>query len=275
MSRVWRARDIELPVGGRTLLMGVLNVTPDSFSDGGKFLAADAAAAHAREMVEEGADIIDVGGESTRPYGSVVISADDEWQRVGPVLDVIATAGAPVSIDTYKAETARKALERGVKIVNDVWGFQKDAQMPRVVAEAGAGAVLMHNRESADPAIDIVDDIRSFLERSVEIAVAAGVHESRIVLDPGIGFGKTPEQSAEAIRRLAEVKALGFPVLLGASRKRFIGHILGIDDPARRLYGTLAAHLAGVLHGADIIRVHDVRPHREALQVFGATQNDS
>jgi dihydropteroate synthase len=275
MSRVWRARDIELPVGGRTLLMGVLNVTPDSFSDGGKFLAADAAAAHAREMVEEGADIIDVGGESTRPYGSVVISADDEWQRVGPVLDVIATAGAPVSIDTYKAETARKALELGVKIVNDVWGFQKDAQMPRVVAEAGAGAVLMHNRESADPAIDIVDDIRSFLERSVEIAVAAGVHESRIVLDPGIGFGKTPEQSAEAIRRLAEVKALGFPVLLGASRKRFIGHILGIDDPARRLYGTLAAHLAGVLHGADIIRVHDVRPHREALQVFGATQNDS
>ena len=273
MSRVWRARDIELPVGGRTLLMGVLNVTPDSFSDGGKFLAADAAAAHAREMVEEGADIIDVGGESTRPYGSVVISADDEWQRVGPVLDVIATAGAPVSIDTYKAETARKALELGVKIVNDVWGFQKDAEMPRVVAEAGAGAVLMHNRESADPAIDIVDDIRSFLERSVEIAVAAGVHESRIVLDPGIGFGKTPEQSAEAIRRLAEVKALGFPVLLGASRKRFIGHILGIDDPARRLYGTLAAHLAGVANGADIIRVHDIKPHRETFAVFDATRS--
>lgn len=274
-KRSWRARDVALPLGGRPLLMGILNVTPDSFSDGGKFLDADAAAAHARGMIGEGADIIDVGGESTRPYGSVVISADDEWRRVGPVLDVIVSAGVPVSIDTYKAATARKALERGVKIVNDVWGFQKDAEMAHVVADSGAGAVLMHNRQSADPAIDIMDDIRSFLERSVEIAVAAGVRDDSIVLDPGIGFGKTPEQSAEAIRRLAEVKALGFPVLIGASRKRFIGNILGIDDPARRLYGTLAAHLAGVANGADIIRAHDIGPHREACAVFGATQNDS
>lgn len=270
--RHWRIRDGTLPLG-RTLLMGVLNVTPDSFSDGGKFIDPGAAIAHAREMTADGADIIDVGGESTRP-GSTALSADEELERVMPVLRALAeSAVAPLSVDTYKSAVARAALEAGATIVNDVWGFQRDPDMARVAADFGAGVVLMHNRETVDGAIDIVADVTSFLARSLDLALAAGIAEDRIVLDPGVGFGKTPEQSAEVITRLGEIKALGFPVLLGASRKRFIGRLLGIENPQDRLYGTLGAHLAGVQAGADIIRAHDIKPHRQALDVFDAIRS--
>jgi dihydropteroate synthase len=273
MTRNWRARDVSLPIGDRVLLMGILNITPDSFSDGGQFMEPDTAAAQAERMAREGADILDIGGESTRP-GSVPLSADDEWRRLAMVLPaVLARTSLPVSIDTYKAATARKALEAGAAIVNDVWGFQKDADMARVVADFDAGVVLMHNRTAADSTIRIMDDVVGFLSRSVDIALAAGIGEDRIVLDPGVGFGKTVDQSAETIARLGELRSLGFPVLLGASRKRFIGHLLGIDNPADRLYGTLGAHLAGVMNGAAIVRAHDTGPHREALDVFRALRS--
>ena len=275
MSRVWRTRDTSLPLDGRVVLMGILNVTPDSFSDGGRFLDPAIAASHAARMEQEGADIVDVGAESTRP-GSTPLSDDEEWQRIAAALpSVIAATSLPISIDTYKATTARKALDAGAKIVNDIWGFQKDTDMARVAADFEAGAVLMHNRETVDPNIDIMEDISSFLSRSLDIALGAGLAEDRIVLDPGIGFGKTAEQSIEAIARLGELRKLGFPILLGASRKRFIGHLLGLDDPERRLNGTLGAHLAGVANGADIVRAHDILPHREALDVFRATRSMS
>jgi dihydropteroate synthase len=271
--RQWRMRDAVLPLGTRTLLMGILNVTPDSFSDGGKFMGPGAAAAHARDMAADGADIVDVGGESTRP-GSTRLSVDEELARVMPVLDALrGVTSAPISIDTYKSRVARAALESGASVVNDVWGFQRDPEMARVAADFGAGAVLMHNRETVDGAIDILADMKGFLSRSIDRALAAGMGEDRIAIDPGVGFGKTPEQSTEVITRLSEVAALGFPVLLGASRKRFIGALLGLDTPEDRLYGTLGAHLAGVEAGADIIRAHDIKPHRQALDVFDAIRS--
>lgn len=270
MSRTWRCADLELEIGPRTLLMGVLNVTPDSFSDGGDFATPDAAYAQIARMAQEGADLIDIGGESTRP-GAAPLSAEDEMARVMPVLKALnGNHLPPLSIDTYKAETARAALEAGAVIVNDVWGLQRDPELARVAADFGAGIVLMHNRETADDGIDIVADVKRFLGRSLSIAQAAGIAGDRIVLDPGVGFGKTPRQSAEVIARLGEVAALGFPVLLGASRKRFIGHILKIENPKDRVSGTLGAHLAGVANGADIIRAHDIKQHREALDVFDA-----
>jgi dihydropteroate synthase len=274
MSRAWRIRDLDLEIGQRTLLMGVLNVTPDSFSDGGDFYAPDAARAQAETLAQEGADLIDIGGESTRP-GATPLSVEGEVARVVPVFETLkGRALPPLSVDTYKSQTARAALESGAAIVNDVWGLQRDTETARVAADFGAGLVLMHNRESADDGIDIVADVRSFLARSLSIALAAGIGEDRIVLDPGVGFGKTPRQSAEVITRLGEIKALGFPILLGASRKRFIGHILGIENPKDRLNGTIGAHLAGVANGADIIRAHDIKPHREALDVFAAIRRD-
>jgi dihydropteroate synthase len=270
MSRIWRIRDLDLAIGPRTLLMGVLNITPDSFSDGGDFDAPQAARVQAETLSREGADIIDIGGESTRP-GATPLSVEEELARVLPVFDALADRTLPpLSIDTYKSGTARAALGAGAQIVNDVWGLQKDTEMARVIADHGAGVVLMHNRERADESIDIVADVISFLSRSLELALAAGIAENRIVLDPGVGFGKTPRQSAEVIIRLSELTALGFPILLGASRKRFIGHILGIENPKERLSGTLGAHLAGVANGADIIRAHDIKPHREALGMFDA-----
>jgi dihydropteroate synthase len=272
MSRIWRFCDLECEIGPRTLLMGVLNVTPDSFSDGGDFATPDAAHAQIARMAQEGADLIDIGGESTRP-GAAPLSAEEERARIMPVFAALkGKKHPPLSVDTYKAETARAAIENGAVIVNDVWGLQRDTEMARIAADFGAGVVLMHNRESADDGIDIVADVRAFLDRSLSIALSAGINDDRIVLDPGVGFGKTLRQSAEVIARLGEVAALGFPVLLGASRKRFIGNILGLEKPKDRLYGTLGAHLAGVANGADIIRAHDIKPHREALDVFDAVR---
>ncbi|MDE2373076.1 MAG: dihydropteroate synthase [Hyphomicrobiales bacterium] len=254
----------------RPLVMGVLNVTPDSFSDGGRFLDPAAAIAQARRLAAEGADIIDVGAESTRPYGGAVrISAEDERARLEPVLPDVIALGVPLSIDTLKARIAAWALDLGAAIVNDVWGLQGDPDMARTVADYDAPVVIMHNRESADPAIDIVKDVSDFFRRSLDIGARAGIRRERIVLDPGIGFGKTPEQSLTCIARLDVWRQFGLPLLIGASRKRFI-HSLTPSDPMARLGGSLAAHLFAIENGAAIVRVHDVAPTVQALAVSAA-----
>ena len=260
-----------LALGERTLIMGIVNVTPDSFSDGGVNFDPGTAVAAALRMTLEGADLIDIGGESSRP-GHVVIPAEEEWERVRPVFQDLAQRGdslPPISIDTWKAEVARRALAAGASIVNDVWGFQRDPAIAHMVAETGAGAILMHNRESVDASIDILSDILRFLECSLTLARAAAVPEDRIVLDPGIGFGKTIEQSYQAVAALPRLKELGFPVLLGLSRKAFIGRIFEPQPaPVDRLPGTLAANTFAVLAGADIVRVHDVKEHVQAMRVL-------
>ena len=271
MTNALSHRTGTLPLGERTLVMGIVNVTPDSFSDGGVTLDPGAAVAAALRMTLEGADCIDIGGESSRP-GHVVISAEEEWERVSPVLAGMGEAGAtvpPISIDTWKADVARRALAGGASIVNDVWGFQREPALADGVAQTGAAAILMHNRDKVDPAIDIVADILRLLERSLAIARGAGVAEDRIVLDPGIGFGKTIEQSYQAVAALPRLKALGFPILLGLSRKAFLGRIFQPEaPPMARLPGTVAANAFGALNGADIVRVHDVREHVQAMRVI-------
>jgi dihydropteroate synthase len=254
----------------RPLVMGVVNVTPDSFSDGGRFLDPQAALAHARRLAAEGADILDVGAESTRPYGGAVrVSLEEERARLEPVLSEVIALGIPVSIDTLKAAIATWALDLGAAIVNDVWGLQRDAAMARVVAEHGAPVIIMHNRETADPAIDIVAEVTSFFRRSLDIAARAGIPRERIILDPGIGFGKTAEQSLTCIARLDAWRGFATPLLVGASRKRFI-HSVAPSDPMERLGGSLAAHLLAVENGAAIVRVHDVAATVQALAVAAA-----
>jgi dihydropteroate synthase len=255
---------------GRPVMMGVLNVTPDSFSDGGRFLEPAAAIEHARRLAAEGADIIDVGAESTRPYGGMQpISADDERARLKSVLPAAATLGIPISIDTMKASVAAWALEAGASIVNDVWGLQRDPDMARVVAEHGAPVIVMHNRETADPAIDIIADVSEFFSRSLEIAWEAGIAHERIVLDPGIGFGKTAAQSMACLARLDEWRGFDTPLLIGASRKSFIASIVP-SEPSERLGGSLAAHLLAAEKGAAIIRTHDIAPTLQAFAVAAA-----
>ncbi len=254
----------------RPLVMGVLNVTPDSFSDGGRYLDPQAAIVHARRLAAEGADILDVGAESTRPYdGTIRISLEEERARLAPLLSDVVALGVPVSIDTLKAAIAAWALDLGAAIVNDVWGLQGDADMARVVAERQAPVVIMHNRMSVDPAIDIVAEVTDFFRRSLDIAARAGLPRRRIVLDPGIGFGKTPEQSLICIARLDAWHEFGVPLLVGASRKRFI-HSIAPSAPMDRLGGSLAAHLLAVENGATIVRVHDVAATAQALAVASA-----
>ena len=254
----------------RPLVMGVLNVTPDLFSDGGRYLDPQAAIAHARRLAAEGADILDVGAESTRPYGGAVrISLEEERARLAPLLSDVIALGVPVSIDTLKAAVAAWALALGAAIVNDVWGLQGDADMARVVAEHQAPVVVMHNRMSVDPAIDIVAEVTDFFRRSLDIAARAGIPRQRIVLDPGIGFGKTAEQSLTCIARLDAWREFGVPLLVGASRKRFI-HSIAPSEPMDRLGGSLAAHLLAVENGATIVRVHDVAATAQALAVASA-----
>jgi dihydropteroate synthase len=257
------------------LVMGVLNLTPDSFSDGGQFLDPDRAVAHARAMVADGADIIDIGAESTRPYGGAVrVSAPEERRRLEPVLAAVCALGTPVSIDTMKAEVASWALDRGAAMVNDVWGLQRDPDMAAVVAAHDAPVVIMHNRKAADPALDVMADIEAFFARSLALAQRAAIARERIVLDPGIGFGKTPEQSITAIARLARLKSFGLPLLVGASRKRFID-TLTPAPPDRRLGGSIAAHVLSVLNGAAILRVHDVAETVQALKVVDAIRGSA
>jgi dihydropteroate synthase len=260
----------ELLAPGRPLVMGILNVTPDSFSDGGRFFEPDKAIAHARQMASHGADIIDIGAESTRPYGGPVpVTADDEKTRLATVLPAVVALGVPVSIDTIKASIAAWALDQGAAIVNDVWGLQRDPEMAPLVAKHGVPVIVMHNRESANPAIDIVADVNDFFSRSLEIAGRAGIARERIVLDPGIGFGKTPEQSITCIARLGEFKRFGLPMLVGASRKRFISTVTP-STPDERIGGSISAHLLAVEKGAAIIRAHDVTETVQALRVAAA-----
>jgi dihydropteroate synthase len=255
---------------GRPIVMGVLNVTPDSFSDGGRFLDPVDAIDQARRMIAEGADVLDIGAESTRPYGgAVVVPTAEEMRRLGPVLPAVVGLGVPVSIDTMKAEVASWALAAGAAIVNDVWGLQRDGELARVVAQHAVPVIIMHNREAADPAIDILADICAFFSRSLDIAACAGIARQNIVLDPGIGFGKTPEQSLTAIARLPELKSFGLPLLVGASRKRFIDTV-SPAPPDQRLGGSIAAHLLAVAGGAAIIRTHDVAETVQALRVAAA-----
>jgi dihydropteroate synthase len=260
----------ELLAKARPLVMGVLNVTPDSFSDGGRFLDPPAAIAQARRLAAEGADILDIGAESTRPYGGAVrVALEEERARLAPIFSEIVALGAPVSIDTMKASVAAWALDLGAVLVNDVWGLQRDPDMARVVAEHGAPIIIMHNREQADPAIDIVADVTSFFQRSLDVAARAGIARELIVLDPGIGFGKTPEQSVICIARLGAWRRFGLPLLIGASRKRFI-HTITPSEPTERLGGSLAAHILAVENGAAIVRTHDVAPTVQALAVAAA-----
>jgi dihydropteroate synthase len=253
-------------------IMGVLNVTPDSFSDGGRFTAPEAALAQARRMIAEGADIIDIGAESTRPYtGAEAVSAEEELARLRPVLADIVALGVPVSIDSMKAEVVRFALDQGARITNDVWGLHRDPDMAALVAERDVPVIVMHNRDSADPAIDIMADVVAFFTRSLDIAAKAGIPAGNIVLDPGIGFGKTQEQSMTALARLDELKGFRLPILVGASRKRFIASVVP-SEPQQRLGGSIAAHLIATQRGADIIRAHDVAETVQALRIAAAIQ---
>jgi dihydropteroate synthase len=251
-------------------VMGVLNVTPDSFSDGGQFAAPDLALAQARKLIAEGADIIDIGAESTRPYGgSQPVSVEEELRRLQPVLADVVALGVPVSIDSMKSEVVAWALDTGAAIANDVWGLQRDGGMAALVASRHSPVIIMHNRDRADPAIDIMKDISAFFTRSLDIAGKAGVSPEQIVLDPGIGFGKTPAQSMTALARLNELRVFGLPLLVGASRKRFISTV-SPSEPHQRLGGSIAAHLIAAQGGAAIIRTHDVAETVQALRVATA-----
>jgi dihydropteroate synthase len=250
-------------------VMGVLNVTPDSFSDGGQFIAPERALAQARRMIAEGADIIDIGAESTRPYGAQPVSADEELKRLRPILADVVSLGIPVSIDSMKSAVVAWALDAGAAMANDVWGLQRDPDMARLLAARNAPVIVMHNRESVDADIDIMKDIAAFFARSLETAAKAGILPGNIVLDPGIGFGKTPEQSMTALARLDELRVFGLPLLVGASRKRFISTVTP-SEPHQRLGGSIAAHLAAANAGARIIRTHDVSETVQALRVAAA-----
>jgi dihydropteroate synthase len=282
----WRLRSRSLELGERTLVMGILNVTPDSFSDGGKFIQRDRAVAHAIDMLDQGADILDIGGESTRPGSKVLetgLSAEEEKRRVLPVLeDVLRERPAAIlSVDTYKAEVARAALKSGAEIVNDVSALRWDPRMPAALAELGCGVVLMHTRgrpeewRTLPPSPDIVAEVKNELIEWSQLAEAAGIASDRVVLDPGFGFGKRFEENYPLLARLGDLHELGFPLLSGTSRKSFIGRTLkhGAKDapPDQRLYGTLATVVLSVLQGAHIVRVHDVGPVVEAVKVSDQT----
>jgi dihydropteroate synthase len=252
-------------------VMGVLNVTPDSFSDGGRFAEPARALAQAKHMVAEGADIIDIGAESTRPYGAEPVSADEEMRRLQPILAEVVSLGVPVSIDSMKAAVVAWALDAGVTIVNDVWGLQRDPGMAALLAARHSPVIVMHNRDRVETDIDIMQDIAAFFTRSLEIAATAGISRDHIVLDPGIGFGKTPEQSMTVLARLHGLKVFGLPILVGASRKRFISSVMP-SEPDQRLGGSIAAHLMAAKAGAGIIRTHDVSETVQALRVAAAIE---
>ncbi|HEY6256145.1 MAG TPA: dihydropteroate synthase [Xanthobacteraceae bacterium] len=261
-------------IGSRPVVMGILNLTPDSFSDGGRFHTFDAAIAHAKTMVAQGCDIVDIGGESTRPAATPVPEAD-EFGRIEPILMELARVlDAPLSIDTYKSAVAARAVEIGAILVNDVWGLQKDPRMADVVAETEAAVVIMHNRAERDETVDIFADIRRFFDRSLALAARAGIPREYLILDPGVGFGKTARQNVEALARIPDLKEYGLPILVGASRKTFLGSLTG-DGIEGTLAGTLAVSLAAAAGGALLFRIHDVAEHVAALRVFQTIRNSA
>ena len=270
-TRRWQlAHGRHLDLGGKAVVVGILNVTPDSFSDGGLFVAPDKAVTQARRMVEEGAAIIDVGGESTRP-GASPISTAQEQARILPVIEALAGSGeALISVDTYREDTARMAVAAGAHIVNDVWGLQREPGIARVAAETGAGLVIMHTGRERQKLPDVIEDQFLFLRRSLEIAHASGVADDRIVLDPGFGFAKeTAEENLDLMARFAELQTLGYPLMAGTSRKRFIGAVTG-RDAADRAVGTAATSVILRLKGAHLFRVHDVAINVDALAMADA-----
>src|SRR6185312_9326752 len=282
----WKIRDREMPIGERTLIMGILNVTPDSFSDGGQFASLDAALAHAEQMISEGADIIDVGGESTRP-GSAPVTAEEEIARVVPVIEALSRSDTPISVDTTKSEVARAALDAGAAIVNDISALRFDFYIADAVARAGAGLVLMHSRGTPatmhrlPPVADIMHEVTHSLRASINMAERRGVKRESIVIDPGIGFGKTQEQNLELLAKLDQLIAAfpDYPLLIGTSRKSFIGRLLADENdtpaPAEdRLHGTMATITTAILHGAHIIRVHDVKAAAETIRVAEAIREN-
>jgi len=287
MSRSWHIRDHELPIGERTLIMGVLNITPDSFSDGGKFLTPNKALDHANQMIDEGADIIDVGGESTRPGSEGPVSAEDEITRVVPVIEALAKhSRVPISVDTTKSEVATAALAAGAAIVNDISALRFDFYVADAVARADAGLVLMHSRGTPatmhrlPPVADIMEEVTSSLRASIKMAMRRGVKQEAIVVDPGIGFGKSQQQNLELVAKLDKIIEAfpDLPVLVGTSRKSFIGRVLSTDNlnpaPAdERLHGTMATVTAAILAGAHIVRVHDVKAAVETVRVADALRS--
>ncbi len=275
----WQLRRSVLTLGDRTRLMGVLNVTPDSFSDGGRYTTVEAAVAQAQRLVAEGADILDIGGESTRP-GAQTVDEAEEVARVIPVIEAVAQAvDVPLSIDTYKASVAEAALAAGAVVVNDISGFRFDARMPEVIAQHGAGVVVMHSRgtpgalHGLSPVLDILADVTASFERSLEVARTAGIGLDSIVFDPGLGFGKTLEDNLLLLGSLPRLAALGRPLLVGPSRKSFIGRVTGKADPSDRLLGTAASVALAIAGGAHIVRVHDVAAMRECAALVDAVRN--
>jgi len=270
-TRRWQlAHGRYLDLGPKAVVVGILNVTPDSFSDGGLFIAPEKALEQARRMVKEGAAVIDVGGESTRP-GFAPISAEEEQARVLPVIAALAASGeALISVDTYREDTARLGVAAGAHIVNDVWGLQREPGIARVAAETGAGLVIMHTGRERQKLPDVIEDQFLFLRKSLEIAHAAKVADSQIVLDAGFGFAKeTAEENLDLMARFSELQALGYPLMAGTSRKRFIGNATG-REPADRAAGTAATSVILRLKGADLFRVHDVAINVDALAVTDA-----
>jgi dihydropteroate synthase len=279
-GRKWKIARRSLSIGERTLIMGVLNVTPDSFSDGGEFYTFDEARARAKELIAEGADIIDIGGESTRPGpGAEPVTAEEELRRIIPVVEFLTKeTEVAVSVDTTKAEVARAALHAGAEIINDISALRFDFHIADEVARAGAGLVLMHSRGTPatmhrlPPIPKILEEVTRSLQSSISMAERRGVARASIVIDPGIGFGKSLAQNVELIARLDELarRFAGFPILIGTSRKSFIGRLLEGAPVTERLYGTMASVTAAVLNGAHIIRVHDVRAALETVRVADA-----
>jgi dihydropteroate synthase len=278
-GRLLHLRGTCFQLGERTLIMGILNVTPDSFSDGGRFLDAGRAVARGLELAADGADLVDVGGESTRP-GAAPVDDAEEWRRVGPVIRDLAARGVPVSVDTTKAEVARRALDAGAILVNDISGGTREPDLLRVTAAAGAGLVVTHilgtpDTMQRDPRYDdLMGEIAAFLSRQTRAAREAGVALESLVIDPGLGFGKRPEHNVEILGRLSRLFALPYPIMVGASRKSFIGLLTGLP-PADRLEGSLGAAAAAALAGADLLRVHDVRETARALAVVDAVKRVS
>ena len=269
-----RMRDalLEQLAGPRVLVMGILNVTPDSFSDGGKFDRLDAALAHAAKMDVDGADIIDIGGESTRP-DALEVESHEEWRRLEGALSALAVEGGlPVSVDTYKADVARRAAEAGAVMVNDVWGMTRDPGMAAAIADTGSLAVVTYNRGAITDGLDLRADLAAFVTESYARAEAAGIPRTHILFDPGVGFSKSYQQNLEALANLDVLVDTGRPVLVGVSRKSFIGRLTGrpVED---RLSGTLAVGLKTVQMGAKVLRVHDVAHHRDALDMYSELAN--